>query len=356
MTREWIAAAAGATAAATWLLPLPGALPAEGRTSTIAFATVTAAALVALCAVLLRAGRPSAQRQVALLMIGGGLVLGAAAFLAGSRVQQTCTALHGGRPVLIGTQLTTVGQDYRADNPGLPVGALLEDAAGEAELVWTRASIAQCRLLLSGTYFLWVPMLAVAILGAGASLTRGRLTVSRVAAAHDAVRARDDASAEAEADTRGRTRYDVFISYRHGDRDAQVAHELLDALEAEGYAVAFDARDFPANESFLAEMERCIRQSRFTLALVSRRYLQSGNCEEEAMICKVLDMSERRRRLIPLYLEPAEVPIWLHGIVGIRLDEPSTRIDPMDRLVATLGPPSPKARPGRPGRTGGGDR
>ncbi len=341
MRRAWIAGAAGVTALATWLLPLPGALPGEGRSATIAFATVTAAALVTLGAILLRSWRPSAQRPLALVVAGTGVALGAVAFLAGSRIQQSCTAFHDGRPVLIGTQLTPLGVQYRQANPDLPVDAVLDDAAGRAELVWTRESIEQCRLLVSGTYFLWVPMLAVAMFGAGASLTRARLTVPPAGSLRD--------TSGAPPVTRPsvahppRPRYDVFISYRHGGRDEQVAGELLDALEAEGYAVAFDARDFPANESFLAEMERCIRQSRFTLALVSQRYLQSGNCEEEAMICKVLDMSERRRRLIPLYLEDVEVPIWLHGIVGLRLDGSSSRVDPMDRLVATLG--SPLSRP-----------
>jgi hypothetical protein len=279
-----------------------------------------------------------------LVMAATGVVLGAAAFLAGSRFQQSCSAFHDGRAVLIGTQFTPVGLKYRAKNPDLPVDALLDDAAGKAELVWTRASIDRCGLLVAGTYFLWVPTLAVALLGAGSTLARGRLSAPQG-------RASDTPGARPNAPSRGATpertsslRYDVFISYRHGDRDEQFAIELLDALEAEGYAVAFDARDFPANESFLAEMERCIRQSRFTLALVSQRYLQSGNCEEEAMICKVLDMSERRRRLIPLYLEDVDVPIWMHGIVGIRADGAAARLDPIDRLIATLGPPLSRSR------------
>ena len=30
-------------------------------------------------------------------------------------------------------------------------------------------------------------------------------------------------------------RYDAFISYRHGGADADVARQLLDSLEADGY-------------------------------------------------------------------------------------------------------------------------
>ena len=98
-------------------------------------------------------------------------------------------------------------------------------------------------------------------------------------------------------------RYDVFVSYRHDPVDRAFATELVAALEADGYRVAIDERDFPANASFLQEMERCIRESRFTVAVISPRYLESGNAQEEAIICKVLDMGDRKRRLIPLVIE-----------------------------------------------------
>ena len=98
--------------------------------------------------------------------------------------------------------------------------------------------------------------------------------------------------------------YDVFVSYRHEGEDQRFARDLVAALEADGYRVAIDERDFPANASFLQEMERAIRQSRFTVAVISPRYLESGNTEEEAIITKVLDMGDRKRRLIPLVIEP----------------------------------------------------
>ncbi|MFN8000724.1 MAG: toll/interleukin-1 receptor domain-containing protein [Acidobacteriota bacterium] len=80
--------------------------------------------------------------------------------------------------------------------------------------------------------------------------------------------------------------------------------------------------------TFLKEMERCIKESRYTLVvMVPPRYLESGNCAEEAIICKVLDMAERRRRIIPLVIEtvtmlasisttswastsPIQTPLW----------------------------------------------
>ena len=51
-------------------------------------------------------------------------------------------------------------------------------------------------------------------------------------------------------------RYDVFISYRHDGVDRDSPRQLVAALEADGYRVAIDERDFAANASFLQEMER----------------------------------------------------------------------------------------------------
>jgi hypothetical protein len=130
--------------------------------------------------------------------------------------------------------------------------------------------------------------------------------------------------------------YDVFLSYRRIDPDRTFARHLLEKLEATGLRAAIDERDFRPEATFLEEMERCIRESRFTLALLSPRYFESGNATEEAIICKVLDMSERRRRLIPLVLDAVMRPVWLYDIVGIDFTDPNPLVDPFERLLRTL--------------------
>jgi hypothetical protein len=133
--------------------------------------------------------------------------------------------------------------------------------------------------------------------------------------------------------------YDVFISYRRARRDKRFALELLRHLEGLGYRVALDERDFDASASFLEEMERCVRNSRFTVAVVSPQYLQSGHCQEEAILCKVLDMGERKRRLVPLVIQKVEMPAWMFGIVGIDFTNPNPVVPPYEKLAKTLGPP-----------------
>lgn len=83
-------------------------------------------------------------------------------------------------------------------------------------------------------------------------------------------------------------------------------------------------------------MESCIKASRFTLCVLTPRFFQSGNTQEEAVICKVLDLSDRKRRLLPLIFEPVEMPTWLYDVVGIDFTQSDPLIDPMEKLKRTL--------------------
>lgn len=331
MTRATLIGFALAAGIATWLLPVPDVLGDRGA-SIAAFAAVASMAIVAVVGAGARAWTTRARRRRWLAVAAVAGTLGALAFLAAEGARQACTATYDGRPILVGTELTPLGQSYRDANPDLPVEALIFDAAGDTGLLWTRASVDRCRLRIGGTYFLWLPLLVVSLL----AVVQGVATSGLLTAPSGLPPASSPAAVPAP-DTP--LRYDVFISYRHGGRDGEVAMALADALEGEGYAVAIDVRDFPANAHFLEEMERCIRESRFTVAVVSARYLQSGHCQEEALICKVLDMGQRQRRLIPLYIDSVDAPIWMHGIVGIRLEASGRQVDPLDALVSTLGPP-----------------
>ena len=132
-------------------------------------------------------------------------------------------------------------------------------------------------------------------------------------------------------------RYDAFLSYRHCEPDRGFARDLLQTLESARLRVAIDDRDFDPQSTFLEEMERCIRESRFTVAVVSTRYLESANTREEAIIRKVLDLQERQRRLIPILLEAVERPVWMYDIVGINFAEADPIVSPSNKLLLALG-------------------
>ena len=325
--RVWLAAGAVLLAAiAAALIPQPPAI-AGAAGAPRAFAALASAAIVTLPILPFVVWRSAAKPRVWVAMAVLSLALGLASFVAGGYAQRACTASYGDQPVVIGTDLTPLGAAYRQANPQLSSDDLLFDAAGVPERIWTRSSIDRCTIFISSTYFLWIPFLAVCLVATAQAVPTSILAPMR----WDAPAPR--AAAELPI------LYDVFVSYRHDGEDQRFARDLTAALEADAYRVAIDERDFPANASFLQEMERAIRQSRFTVAVISPRYLESGNTEEEAIITKVLDMSDRKRRLIPLVIEPVSLPVWLYGIVGIDWTKRDPLVDPYDKLKVTLGTP-----------------
>lgn len=130
--------------------------------------------------------------------------------------------------------------------------------------------------------------------------------------------------------------YDVFLSYRHLEPDQGLALELAERMTAAGLRVALDRRTFEPQEPFLLEMDRCIRESHFTVALLSARYFASGDCTEEALLTRVRDLKDRERRFIPVMLEDIRLPVWIALLTGIRLYDRFATDDPRERLIRIL--------------------
>jgi hypothetical protein len=324
--QTWLAVAAVLFAGiAAALTPPPAAVAPAEAGGRWAFPVLASAAIVTLAILPFMVLRSTAQPKIWVATALAALMLGVGTFLAGGYALRACTARYADKSVIIGTDLTPLGAAYKQANPELSSDELLFDAAGVPETVWTRPSIGRCSALVSSTYFLWIPFLVVCMLATAQAVPTRILAPVRWEAP--------------QVGTEMPMQYDVFVSYRHDGVDRDFATQLVSALEAVGYRVAIDERDFPANASFLQEMERCVRESRFTVAVISSRYLESGNCQEEAVICKVLDMGDRKRRLIPFVIEPVPMPAWLYGIVGIDFTKPDPLVDPIDKLKATLGAP-----------------
>jgi hypothetical protein len=324
--RRLIAAAgvllAGIAAA---LMPPPAAIADATSRPIVALVSAAIVAFAILPSLIWRsAARPGVWTALAV----AGLTLGITSFVASGYVDRTCTATYAGRPVVIGSEMSPLGASYKRANPELSNEDLLFDAAGVPERIWTPSSIGRCRTVAGATYFLAIPFLAICLVAVVEAVPATILSPVRWGT--------QPTTAGGEPVT---PRYDVFVSYRHAAADRAFATELVSTLEGDGYRVAIDERDFPANASFLLEMERCIRESRFTVAVISPRYLESGATQEEAIITRVLDLGDRKRRMIPVLIEPVSLPAWLYGIVGVDFTKRDPLVDPYDKLKATLGAP-----------------
>jgi TIR domain len=340
----WWLLAAGAV-----LLPAPVGMAEPSQRSILIVARLAIAALVGLMSLPLKLW---AQRKH--LWIWGTvatlcLLLSFVALISYEQLKQSWTVSYAGKRVVAGTTLTPEAADYHRDNPHLTPPELLEDAIGDPSKVWTQESTEPRRLRLNALYFSCLPTFAVAMLALVQSLycarrkdhrrrtPDGKLVPFPTAKVQESVSA--DAPQPLSVSLSRPEVYDVFISYRRARRDKRFAHKLMRDLEELGYRVSLDERDFDASASFLEEMERCVRTSRFTLAVISPQYLQSGHCQEEAILCKVLDMGERKRRLVPLMIQKVEMPAWMFGIVGVDFTNPNPVVPPLEKLVNTLGRP-----------------
>ena len=305
-------------AAAVW--PLTPALPSGDTLQARLGAAVLAAIACGLLAVI-RGGRPGVWIGVAIGSAAAAVILLVAHFnaLAG------CVAEYDGRPVIIGRGYAADAASYVAANPGLAPSDRLLDAGGVPERIWSAESIASCRLWVSWGGTATIPFLAASLAALGPR-GRHRFLFTPRTAAPSVVR-----------HPAGAPVYDAFLSYRHAEPDKTHAIDILESLERRGLRVAIDFRDFAANEHFLSEMERCIKESRFVLCVITSQYLASDHTSEEAIISKTLDLADRRRRLVPLVFERVELPVWLHGLVGIDFTE-SAGVEPTKRLLGLFRP------------------
>ena len=327
MTRHWgsaVVALAAIAAAALW--PLTAALPPGDALQ----ARIASAVVAALACALFASWRSLRGRAAITISVASALV-GLALLIKHFDALDACLVDFEGRQLIIGSAYTPEGQDYVRNNPGLSASDRILDAGGEPSRLWTTESIRACRLLVSWAGLAAVPFFAVS----AAALIPGR---------RYALPAPQKTTAAAVATPLTPPIYDGFMSYRHLEPDRTIALELVETLEAKGVRMAIDARDFSPNEHFLSEMERCIKQSRFVLCVVTAQYLLSDHTSEEAIISKTLDLAERRHRLVPLIFERGDLPVWLHGLVGIDFT-PGASVDPHERLTQLLTQPSatPKA-------------
>jgi hypothetical protein len=338
-------------AAGAFLLPVPVGMAEPNQRPILIVVRLAIAALLGLMSLPLKL---LSQRRH--LWIWGSVaslfsLLSIVSLVSYEQLKQSWTVSYAGQRVLAGTTLTPDAANYHQANPHLTAAELLEDTAGDPHKVWTQESIEPRRLRLNALYFSCIPTFAIAVLALVQSLycarrkdhrrraPDGKLVPFPTTAKVQERSGSGDVLQPVSVSFNKADVYDVFISYRRARRDKRFALQLLRDLEHLGYRVALDERDFDGSASFLEEMERCVRNSRFTLAVVSPQYLQSGHCQEEAILCKVLDMGERKRRLVPLLIQKVEMPAWMFGIVGIDFTNANPVVPPLERLAKTLGKP-----------------
>jgi hypothetical protein len=98
--------------------------------------------------------------------------------------------------------------------------------------------------------------------------------------------------------------YDVFVSYRHCEPDMSfVRSQLVPALQAAGFCTCLDVECFVIGYPLILQMQTAVRESRYTLVVLSRAYLEGSFARAENVMA-TLPSSESR--LIVLQLQTCD--------------------------------------------------
>jgi hypothetical protein len=98
--------------------------------------------------------------------------------------------------------------------------------------------------------------------------------------------------------------YDVFVSYRRAEPDRGWVHgRLVPRLRADGLLVCLDDDCFRLGAPLVLEMERAVQVSRYTLAVLTPRYMLSNFTELETILAEHLGLERTERRLLAVMYE-----------------------------------------------------
>ena len=135
--------------------------------------------------------------------------------------------------------------------------------------------------------------------------------------------------------------YDVFLSYRHREPDKTWTRKtLLPRLEAAGLRVCIDFRDFGLGAALLKEMERAVTSSRYTVAVLSPAYAESGFTDLENVMADHLSTENKDVRLIVLMREGAKPSLRMRARLMLDMSDDSEFETNMVRLCDALAKPA----------------
>jgi adenylate cyclase len=124
--------------------------------------------------------------------------------------------------------------------------------------------------------------------------------------------------------------HDVFISYSSKDRDT--AEQLVHLITSSGISVWIDKSGIDVATSWSSEIVDAIDNCKAMVVLLSRNSIASVNVVKEVSLA-----AEQKKKILPLDIEPVELPRELrYHLAGIQR-APLTNIDAVIRALGKLG-------------------
>ena len=128
--------------------------------------------------------------------------------------------------------------------------------------------------------------------------------------------------------------FEIFISYHKDDED-WVQDFLLDPLNAAGVQYATE-HNFRGGVPRFQEFERVIKLSGRTLLVLSPAYLSDEFNSYTEMLVRHYGVETGTWRLIPLILQPVELPLGLQSLVALDARDPERWPEVLESLFEQL--------------------
>src|SRR5579883_2860923 len=129
---------------------------------------------------------------------------------------------------------------------------------------------------------------------------------------------------------------DIFISY--SSKDKEKAEQLTELLASAGLSVWIDQSGIDVATSWSEEIVDAIDSCKAFIVMLSPNSIASHNVVKEVSLA-----SEKRKKILPLDLEPVDLPKSLqYPLAGIQR-APMTNIDAIIRAIGKLGLEATKA-------------
>ena len=145
--------------------------------------------------------------------------------------------------------------------------------------------------------------------------------------------------------------YDVFISYSHDD-EAWVTGTLLPRLEEAGLRTCIDFRDFVAGKAALLNMQDAARNSRHTLLVLTKAWVESEWTLYESLLTRTKDPAGLQRRTVPLRLQACEIPEFISTLTWVDFTRPDRLEIAWTQLLTAVSAPPVQETPEPPTRAG----
>ena len=139
--------------------------------------------------------------------------------------------------------------------------------------------------------------------------------------------------------------YDVFLSYAHSDRaDRQfVTSVVVPLLERLGLRVCLEHRDFGLGLPRIAEIERAVVGSRYTVGVFTPSYVTGPFEELQADLARFQATEARQARFIPLLRRPCAMTLGQRMTAMLDVSDDQEAPSVIDRLALQLREP-PRSR------------